>query len=160
MTLSAESFSTIAFTIFFILNAPGQIPLFLAMLGRFNHKRQLKIIARELTIALILLASFHILWRLDLESSRYFSSGYCSCRRYFALFNLPHDDFPKAARSYRSSHSRTDGDSSSYSCDYRPWRHHHRHDLCARNRASWHGCASCLLRLGSIAHHPSSWLVH
>jgi MarC family membrane protein len=58
MTLSAESFSTIAFTIFFILNAPGQIPLFLAMLGRFNHKRQLKIIARELTIALILLLLF------------------------------------------------------------------------------------------------------
>ena len=58
MNLSAESFSTIAFTIFFILNAPGQIPLFLAMLGRFNHKRQLKIIARELTIALILLLLF------------------------------------------------------------------------------------------------------
>src|SRR5579863_7932677 len=58
MTLSAESFSTIAFTIFFILNAPGQIPLFLAMLGRFNHKRQLKIIARELTIALVLLLLF------------------------------------------------------------------------------------------------------
>ncbi len=58
MTLSAESFSTIAFTIFFILNAPGQIPLFLAMLGRFSHKRQLKIIFRELTIALILLLLF------------------------------------------------------------------------------------------------------
>jgi multiple antibiotic resistance protein len=58
MTLSAESFSTIAFTIFFILNAPGQIPLFLAMLARFDHKRQLKIIARELTIALVLLLLF------------------------------------------------------------------------------------------------------
>jgi multiple antibiotic resistance protein len=58
MNLSAESFSTIAFTIFFILNAPGQIPLFLAMLARFDHKRQLKIIARELTIALVLLLLF------------------------------------------------------------------------------------------------------
>lgn len=58
MTLSAESFSTIAFTIFFILNAPGQIPLFLAMLGRFSHKRQLKIITRELIIALVLLLLF------------------------------------------------------------------------------------------------------
>lgn len=58
MKLSADSFSTIAFTIFFILNAPGQIPLFLAMLGRFDHKRQLKIITRELTIALMLLFLF------------------------------------------------------------------------------------------------------
>jgi MarC family membrane protein len=58
MNLSAESFTTIAFTIFFILNAPGQIPLFLAMLARFDHKRQMKIIARELTIALVLLFLF------------------------------------------------------------------------------------------------------
>lgn len=58
MTLSAESFSTIAFTIFFILNAPGQIPLFLAMLARFDHKRQLKIITREMIIALVLLFIF------------------------------------------------------------------------------------------------------
>jgi multiple antibiotic resistance protein len=58
MTLSAESFSTIAFTIFFILNAPGQIPLFLAMLARFDHKRQLKIITREMIIALALLWIF------------------------------------------------------------------------------------------------------
>jgi multiple antibiotic resistance protein len=58
MQLSAESFTTVAFTIFFVLNATGQIPLFLAMLGRFDHKRQLKIITRELIIALILLLLF------------------------------------------------------------------------------------------------------
>ena len=58
MNLSADSFTTIAFTIFFILNAPGQIPLFLAMLARFKHKTQLKIITRELIIALVLLLLF------------------------------------------------------------------------------------------------------
>jgi multiple antibiotic resistance protein len=56
--VSAESFTTIAFTIFFVLNATGQIPLFLAMLGRFDHKRQLKIITRELCVALLILLLF------------------------------------------------------------------------------------------------------
>jgi len=53
-----DSFSTIAFTIFFILNATGQIPLFLALLGRFTHKRQLQIITREMIIALVILLLF------------------------------------------------------------------------------------------------------
>lgn len=52
------SFFTIAATIFFVLNATGQIPLFLAMLARFDQKRQLMIITRELTIALVILLMF------------------------------------------------------------------------------------------------------
>ncbi len=51
-------FFTIAAAIFFVLNATGQIPLFLAMLARFDQKRQLKIITRELLIALALLLLF------------------------------------------------------------------------------------------------------
>ncbi|HSX11834.1 MAG TPA: MarC family protein [Chlamydiales bacterium] len=51
-------FLTIAASIFFVLNATGQIPLFLAMLARFDQKRQLWIITRELTIALALLLLF------------------------------------------------------------------------------------------------------
>ncbi|MDE3045739.1 MAG: MarC family protein [Verrucomicrobiota bacterium] len=58
MKLSAESFPTVAFTIFFVLNATGQIPLFLALLARFNQKKQLKIITRELTVALVILLLF------------------------------------------------------------------------------------------------------
>ncbi|HEX2582626.1 MAG TPA: MarC family protein [Chlamydiales bacterium] len=58
MNISAESFATVAFTIFFVLNATGQIPLFLALLTRFDHKRQLKIITRELIIALVILLMF------------------------------------------------------------------------------------------------------
>jgi multiple antibiotic resistance protein len=51
-------FLTIAAAIFFVLNATGQIPLFLAMLARFDQKRQLVIITRELVIALFLLLLF------------------------------------------------------------------------------------------------------
>lgn len=52
------SFLTIAAAIFFVLNATGQIPLFLAMLAHFDHKQQLKIIFRELVFALIILFIF------------------------------------------------------------------------------------------------------
>src|SRR5476649_2399130 len=58
MNIATESFSTIAFTIFFVLNATGQIPLFLALLARFSHKKQLKIIVREMLIALVILLLF------------------------------------------------------------------------------------------------------
>jgi multiple antibiotic resistance protein len=51
-------FFTIAAAIFFVLNATGQIPLFLAMLARFDQKRQVKIIIRELIIALAILFLF------------------------------------------------------------------------------------------------------
>jgi multiple antibiotic resistance protein len=52
------SFFTIAAAIFFVLNATGQIPLFLAMLSRFDQKRQMKIITRELIVALLILLLF------------------------------------------------------------------------------------------------------
>lgn len=58
MQLAADSFVTITFAIFFVLNATGQIPLFLAMLGRFDQKRQLRIITRELIAALVILLLF------------------------------------------------------------------------------------------------------
>jgi multiple antibiotic resistance protein len=51
-------FLTIAAAIFFVLNATGQIPLFLAMLARFDQKRQLKIIFREMAVALAILLLF------------------------------------------------------------------------------------------------------
>ncbi len=51
-------FLTIAAAIFFVLNATGQIPLFLAMLARFDQKKQLKIITRELIFALAILILF------------------------------------------------------------------------------------------------------
>jgi multiple antibiotic resistance protein len=52
------SFFTIAVAIFLVLNATGQIPLFLALLARFDHKRQVRIICRELFVALIILLLF------------------------------------------------------------------------------------------------------
>lgn len=58
MNTSVDSFSTIAFTLFFVLNATGQIPLFLALLARFSHKKQLRIITREMIIALVILLLF------------------------------------------------------------------------------------------------------
>ncbi len=59
MNISSDAgFFTIAAAIFFVLNAIGQIPLFLAMLARFDHKRQIKIIVRELTVALLILLLF------------------------------------------------------------------------------------------------------
>jgi multiple antibiotic resistance protein len=59
MNVSADaSFFTIVAAVFFVLNATGQIPLFLALLSPFEHKRQLKIITRELIFALIILLLF------------------------------------------------------------------------------------------------------
>ena len=59
MNISSDAgFFTIAASIFFVLNATGQIPLFLAMLGRFDQKRQLQIITRELVVALLILLLF------------------------------------------------------------------------------------------------------
>src|SRR5262245_29315776 len=55
---SNTGFFTIAAAIFFVLNATGNIPLFLGMLARFDQKRQMKIIFRELTIALLILLIF------------------------------------------------------------------------------------------------------
>ena len=59
MNISPDaSFFTIAAAIFFVLNATGQIPLFLAILAPFNQKRQVRIIIRELIVALLILFLF------------------------------------------------------------------------------------------------------
>lgn len=58
MQLPTDSFVVIAFAIFVVLNATGQIPLFLAMLGRFDQKKQRRIITRELIAALVILLLF------------------------------------------------------------------------------------------------------
>jgi MarC family membrane protein len=52
------SFSTIAGSLFLVLNAWGQIPLFLGLLGNFSEKRQRIIILREMAIALGILLLF------------------------------------------------------------------------------------------------------
>ncbi|HAB99085.1 MAG TPA: hypothetical protein DCE71_04615 [Parachlamydiales bacterium] len=52
------SFLNISTSLFFVLNAAGQIPIFLALLRKFDHKRQLQIIFRELMIALGILIVF------------------------------------------------------------------------------------------------------
>lgn len=57
-TVSQSVFLNMAASVFFVLNATGQIPLFLALLGKFDQKRQIKIITRELLIALAILLSF------------------------------------------------------------------------------------------------------
>lgn len=59
MNISANpSFFTIVMALFLVLNVAGQIPLFLAMLGRYSAKRQLFIITREMIIALAILLLF------------------------------------------------------------------------------------------------------
>ncbi|MBI5272458.1 MAG: MarC family protein [Chlamydiia bacterium] len=59
MSISSDaSFLTIAAAIFFVLNATGQIPLFLALLAPFDQKRQMRIILREMLIALGILLVF------------------------------------------------------------------------------------------------------
>lgn len=45
-------------SLFFIFNATGQIPLFLALLAKFSQKKQYQIIIREFLIALCILLLF------------------------------------------------------------------------------------------------------
>lgn len=53
------SFFQTALSLFFVLNALGNIPLFLGLLGRYDIKRQKRIIVRELLIALFILLLFN-----------------------------------------------------------------------------------------------------
>jgi len=52
------TFLGIALSLFLVLNAVGQIPLFISILAPYDHKRQRKIIIRELFIALGILLLF------------------------------------------------------------------------------------------------------
>ena len=51
-------FFTIFTSLFFVFNATGQIPLFLALLAKFDQKQQTRIIIREFLIALAILLLF------------------------------------------------------------------------------------------------------
>lgn len=52
------SFLQAALYIFFVFNSIGEIPVFVSLLARYSHKRQIKIIIRELLIALFVLLAF------------------------------------------------------------------------------------------------------
>lgn len=52
-------FYAIVLSLFFVLNALGNIPLFLGLLARFDPKRQRRIIIREMVIALFILFAFN-----------------------------------------------------------------------------------------------------
>lgn len=58
MHTQGMSFWETAISIFFVFNAAGSIPLFVALLARYDHKRQIKIIVRECLIALIACLAF------------------------------------------------------------------------------------------------------
>ncbi len=51
-------FFTIFASVFFVMNATGQIPLFLALLAKFDQKAQTRIIIREFLVALVILLLF------------------------------------------------------------------------------------------------------
>jgi multiple antibiotic resistance protein len=51
----------VALSLFFVLNALGNIPLFLGLLSRYDARRQRRIILRELIIALFILLFFNFL---------------------------------------------------------------------------------------------------
>lgn len=53
-----QEIAAAAATLFFVMDPLGNIPVFNAVLARFNNKRRSIIVARELTIALIILLSF------------------------------------------------------------------------------------------------------
>jgi multiple antibiotic resistance protein len=53
------SFFAMIVSLFFVLNSLGNVPLFVALLSKFNVKRQRKIIIRELLIALFILLLFN-----------------------------------------------------------------------------------------------------
>jgi len=52
------SFIQSAIYIFFVFNSIGEIPVFVSLLARYSHKKQIKIIIRELLIALGVLLVF------------------------------------------------------------------------------------------------------
>ena len=65
VTIPAEKMSFIqsAIYIFFVFNSIGEIPVFVSLLARYSHKKQIIIIIRELLIALAVLLSFAFLDR-------------------------------------------------------------------------------------------------
>ena len=62
------SFSQSVLYIFFVFNAIGEIPVFVSLLARYSHKKQIKIIIRELVIALVVLLCFAFFGKRMLEA--------------------------------------------------------------------------------------------
>jgi multiple antibiotic resistance protein len=58
MNAANMTFLETAISIFFVYNSIGMLPVFVALLARYNHKRQVKIILRECIIALFVLLAF------------------------------------------------------------------------------------------------------
>jgi len=58
MQMGVINFWESAISIFFVFNSIGMIPAFVAILARYEHKKQVKIIVRECVIALITLLGF------------------------------------------------------------------------------------------------------
>ena len=50
---------SMAISLFFVINVLGNIPLYLALLGRYSMKRQRTILIREFAIALLILLAFN-----------------------------------------------------------------------------------------------------
>jgi len=64
----------ISISIFFVFNSIGQIPVFIAILAPYEHRRQKTIIVRELLISLLVLLLFtffgdHILHKIGISKS-------------------------------------------------------------------------------------------
>lgn len=50
---------SMAISLFFVINVLGNIPLYLALLGRYSVKKQRMILIREFAIALLILLAFN-----------------------------------------------------------------------------------------------------
>ncbi len=70
VTIPVEKMSFIqsAIYIFFVFNSIGEIPVFVSLLARYSNKKQIKIIIRELLIALVVLLGFAFFGKRMLEA--------------------------------------------------------------------------------------------
>jgi len=68
MVGETKGFWETAIYIFFVFNSLGMIPAFISLLARFDHKKQVKIIIRELLIALVVLLAFTFFGNVILNS--------------------------------------------------------------------------------------------
>ncbi len=70
VTIPSENMSFIksAIYIFFVFNSIGEIPVFVSLLARYSHKTQIKIIIRELIIALVVLLAFAFFGKTMLQA--------------------------------------------------------------------------------------------
>lgn len=103
-TLHWHDILRVAVTLFFIMDPIGNIPVFNAVLGRFDTRRRIRIIARELSFALTILLAFlfagtAILGFLGLTQPTLNLAGgillfLISLRMVFPELLSPHDETP------------------------------------------------------------------